>query len=151
MFVGINTYEIESGIFNSEQSGKFYTVERENIHSTEHVLDTSTKVFVSLDIRLDTKVKHYKSITYGIIDAIGTLGGVFEILVWVLMIFYSSLREKMYLFFVINTIIQANKDEDAKSEADNLNNHAPITINNPDHAQRFNRVQNNKNQIQNNL
>ena len=35
MFIGMNTYEIESGIFTSQKTGKFYTVSRESTHSSE--------------------------------------------------------------------------------------------------------------------
>ena len=79
MFIGMNTYEIEGGMFSSGKTGKFYTVSRESTHISE-ILNTQHKPFLKFEVRLDAKVKHYKSITYGIIDAIGTLGGFFEIL-----------------------------------------------------------------------
>ena len=85
MFVGMNTYQIESGIFSSEKDGKFYTVNMDRAYDTAHP-NTTNKLLLQYELRLDSKVKHYKSITYGIIDAIGTLGGVFEILLWVLML-----------------------------------------------------------------
>ena len=128
MFIGMNTYEIESGIFSSEKTGKFYTVSREKIFAIEHK-NTTHKVLLNFDLRLDSKVKHYKSITYGIIDAIGTLGGVFEILFWVLMLLYGSIRENMYLFSVINTLTQFNQNGEEKSEADNTKNKdTPIIV-----------------------
>ena len=35
MFIGMNTYEIESGVFSSEKTGKFYSVTRENSYTTD--------------------------------------------------------------------------------------------------------------------
>ena len=35
MFIGMNTYEIESSIFSSEKTGKFYTVSREKTYGAE--------------------------------------------------------------------------------------------------------------------
>ena len=83
---------------------------------------TTNKVFLNFEVRLDAKLKHYKSITYGIIDAIGTLGGVFEILFWILMLFFGSIRENMYLFSVINTLTQISQDENTQPRSDNNNN-----------------------------
>ena len=121
MFIEMNTYEIESGIFSSEKTGKFYTVSKEKTFVSEQE-NANNKVFLNFDVRLDSKVKHYKSIAYGIIDAIGTLGGVFEILYWILMLFFGSIRENMYLFSVINTLTQISQDEDTQSRTDNNNN-----------------------------
>ena len=128
MFIGMNTYEIESGIFSSEKTGKFYTVNRERTFDTSYP-NTTNKILMQYELMLDSKVKHYKSITYGIIDAIGTLGGVFEILLWVLMLFYGSIRENMYLFSVISTLAQFNQNGEEKSVAENTKNKdTPIIV-----------------------
>ena len=88
------------------------------------------KSILSIDIRLDSGAKHYVSSTYGIIDAIGTLGGVFEILYWFMMLFYSSLRENMYSFSVINSLNQTNQDEVTTPTADDSKNRdAPASSN----------------------
>ena len=105
---------------------------------------------------LDSKVKHYKSITYGVIDAIGTLGGVFEILFWALMLFYASIRENMYLFSVINTLIQINRNEDKHQNPqpgidDANSNNAPTSRNKLGYIQRFSRNVNHRNQFSSNL
>ena len=120
MYIGKNTYEIESGLFSSEKTGKFYTVSRESTYSSQ-IINITDKVILNFEVMLDAKVTHYKSTTYGIIDAIGTLGGVFEILFWVLMLLYGSLRENMYLFSVINTLTEINQDENAIPKTDNNN------------------------------
>ena len=128
MYIGLNTYEIESGIFNSKKTGQFFTITKENIHTSE--LKSSNKSLLNFDIRLDSEAKHYVSSTYGIIDAIGTLGGVFEILYWFMMLFYSSLRENMYSFSVINSLNQTNQDEVIKPTADDSKNRdAPTSSN----------------------
>ena len=93
---------------------------------------------------LDAKLKHYKSITYGIIDGIGTLGGVFEILFWFLMLFYGSIRENMYLFSVINSLISINKDQDEKPRTDSRDIYdTPVSVN------RFDQFAQNNNAISN--
>ena len=41
-----------------------------------------------MTIMLDSEVKNYKARIYGIIDAIGTLGGTYGIVFWTIMLFY---------------------------------------------------------------
>ena len=98
------------------------------------------KGFLNFEVMLDAKVKHYKSITYGVIDAIGTLGGVFEILLWVLMLFYGSIRENMNLFYIINSLIQIHKDADPRINGCIIND-IPIAKNS------LNDTKNNRNSI----
>ena len=64
------------------------------------------------------------------------------------MLFYGSIRENMYLFSVINTLIKINQDEDEdeRPRSDN-NNDAQMSLNRFDHRQRFNRFMINKNQV----
>ena len=101
---------------------------------------------------LDAKLKHYKSITYGIIDGIGTLGGVFEILFWFLMLFYGSIRENMYLFSVINSLISINKDQDEKPRTDSRDIYdTPIAVNRFDQFAQNNKAISNRFRIPTNL
>ena len=126
MFIGKNTYEMEGGILNSDKTGKFYAVTRENTH-TRKLSNTTNKVFFYFVARLEGQVKHYKSIAYGVIDVIGTLGGVFEILFWSLMLLYGSIQKNVYLFSVINSLIQIIQNPGVKSRGYSSNgNQVPI-------------------------
>ena len=126
MFVGKNTYEMEGGMFSSDKTGEFYTVTRDNTH-TRKLSDTRDKVYLSFEARLEGQMKHYKSSTYGIIDVIGTLGGVFEIIFWLLMLLYGSIQKNVYLFSVINSLIQITQNPGVKSRGYNSNgNQVPI-------------------------
>ena len=82
IFVERNTYEIEGGLFNSEKTGKFYTAVKEKNHSTKFYENKIHKLFLTFEVLLDKKITHFRSISYGIVDAIGTLGGAFGIISW---------------------------------------------------------------------
>ena len=62
-------------------------------------------------ITLDSEIKNYKARVYGIIDAIGTLGGAFEIIFWIIMLFYGSIRKNLYLYSVVNSLSQDDESE----------------------------------------
>ena len=61
---------------------------------------------------LDSEIKDYKARAYGIIDAIGTLGGTFEIAFWTIMLLYGSIRNNLYLFTVVNSLSEDNHKQD---------------------------------------
>ena len=63
---------------------------------------------------LDSEVKDYKARVYGVIDALGTLGGIFEIVFWTIMLFYGSIRNNLYLFTVVNSLSQDNHKQDGE-------------------------------------
>ena len=69
----------------------FLELEKKNSYSSELEANNREK-FLYLTLMLDSGIKHYSSKVYGIIDAIGTLGGVFEIIFWAIMLFYSNIR-----------------------------------------------------------
>ena len=50
---------------------------------------------------------------------IGTLGGVFEILLWLLMLFYGSIRNNMYIFHAINCLIKLDQCTKQNSRLEN--------------------------------
>ena len=83
VFVEKNTYEIDQGfLFSSKINGNFYRAGKTNSHITELDENNSDYDFALIRIMLDSEVKHYESRVYGVIDAIGTLGGIFEITFW---------------------------------------------------------------------
>ena len=73
---------------------------------------------------IDPEVKDYKSRVYGIVDAIGTLGDTYEIIFWIVMLFYGSIRKNLYQFSIVNSLIQNNDHQKDESKVDegNLNN-----------------------------
>ena len=58
LLLGVNTYEIEDGIFSSTKTGKFYAVTRDKVHNarTETV---ENEFFLTFEVKLDSTVKHF--------------------------------------------------------------------------------------------
>ena len=67
---------------------------------------------------------------------IGTLGGVFEILFWFIMLLYGCIRENVYLFSVINSLIEIHQNHNVKSRTIYFNNskNTPISTNRSDQS-----------------
>ena len=86
-----------------------------NSYQTKSYAYNSSTDFFQLSILLDTEMKNYKARVYGIIDAIGTLGGVFEIISWIVLLLYGSIRQSLYLFSVVNSLIQNDHDREYES------------------------------------
>ena len=89
-----------------------------------HFSDDSAELFY-FTLKLDSEVKNYKGRVYGIIDAIGTLGGAFEIILWIIILLYGSIRKNLYLFYTINSLVQSrhpqNNESSGKDEHDDNN------------------------------
>ena len=68
--------------------------------------------FFSMTIMLDSEVKNYKARIYGIIDAIGTLGGTYGIVFWTIMLFYGTIRKNLYLISIINSLYQGDYNQE---------------------------------------
>ena len=68
-------------------------------------------------------MKDYKARVYGIIDAIGTLGGAFEIVSWIILLLYGSIRKNLYLFSTVNSLVQCknNQNHEYKTQEKVLN------------------------------
>ena len=94
----------------------------------------------------DRRIRHFRSIAYGIIDALGTFGGVFEILFWSLMFLFGSFRESVYLFSVINCLIEINRNEEARPKTEIRNKENMISKNKLSNHDRFNRLLNKRSQ-----
>ena len=57
------------------------------------------------------------------IDALGTLGGVFEIIFWSIMLFYGSIRKNMLIFSIMNRLARTGHEQyDGPSAKDEQNN-----------------------------
>ena len=105
--------------FLKNKQGKFFRVHNERQDSHD-LFDTSTqKATFEFQIMLDSEEKHHSAKIYGFIDAIGTLGGVHEILLWCIMLIYGSLRKNVCLFSIINRLIQTEQLQDTTNEENN--------------------------------
>ena len=96
---------------------------QENFIGQAEINSYSTRTFIYndfvdilyLDILLDTEMKEYKSKVYGILDAIGTLGGAFEIISWIVLLLYGSIRKHIYLFSAVNSLAYNTFQNDEQS------------------------------------
>ena len=56
------------------------------------------------------------------IDALGTLGGVFEIIFWSIMLVYGSIRKNMLIFSIMNRLARTGHEQyDGPSAKDEQN------------------------------
>ena len=101
------------------KTGEFFRVRKESHDRYEQNLDYSTIESLEFQIILDSEEKHHSAKVYGIIDAIGTLGGVHDIVLWCIMLIYGSLRKNVYLFSIINCLIQTEQLQDTANEDNN--------------------------------
>ena len=100
--------------FLKNKTGQFFRVSKEkqdrrDLHTIQNQARVTTFEF---QIMLGPEEKHYSAKVYGVIDAIGTLGGVHEIVLWCVMLIYGSLRKNVYLFSIINRLIQTEQLQD---------------------------------------
>ena len=92
-------------LFLKNKQGKFFRANNERRDSHD-LFDTSTqKTTFEFQIMLDSEEKLHSAKIYGFIDAIGTLGGVHEIVLWCILLIYGSLRKNVYFFSIINRLI----------------------------------------------
>ena len=105
--------------FLKNKSGQFFRVQNERKDSHDQNANLSKKISLEFQIMLGTEEKHFSAKIYGVIDAIGTLGGVHEIVLWCIMLFYGSLRKHVYLFSIINRLIQTEQLQDTDFEDNN--------------------------------
>ena len=95
-----------------------------NSYTTDAYVRDNAIDFFHLTLMIDPEVKDYKSRVYGIVDAIGTLGGAYEIILWIVMLFFGSIRKNLYQFSIVNILIQNydHQKDEAKVDEGNLNN-----------------------------
>ena len=133
----------------TNKTGDFFRLIKERQNNVK--LDLSGNQIRSLEfqIRLDSEEKHHSAVVYGIIDAIGTLGGVHDIVLWCVMFIYGSLRKNVYLFSIINCLIRTEQLKDTTPQQnDEQRDDNQIQINAPDQVSRqnANRLNNDQNQ-----
>ena len=105
--------------FLKNKEGKFFRAHKERRDTHELFVNLTRQITFEFQITLDSEEKHHSATIYGAIDAIGTLGGVYEIVLWCIMLIYGSLRKNVYLFSIINHLIQTEHLQDTANE-DNI-------------------------------
>ena len=131
---------IVEAYFQRNKTGKFFRVKKER--QDRHDQDTNLDRITSLEfqITLDPEEKHHLAKIYGVIDAIGTLGGVHEIVLWCIMLMYGSLRKNVYLFSIINSLIHTENFQIGLASENNQQKDASLmTRNLPDNIDKQNK------------
>ena len=112
IFIEKNTYELDEGqLFSSKKEGNFYRIGKSNTHITERYTYTNNVTDIAtIRFMLDSEVKHFEGRVYGIIDAIGTIGGVFETTFWFMMLTYGYIRKNVLLYYMVNSLNYTKSD-----------------------------------------
>ena len=105
-----NTYDIDNGyIFSDVKKGNFYQIsgfKQERITRLDNDQDNFMSAII---LNLDTESKHFESNVYQIMDSIGTIGGIFELLLGVLLILYGKIRKSLYYYSIIGELNSMKK------------------------------------------
>ena len=91
------------------KTGEFFRVLKEKQDRYEQDRNYSSITSLEFQVLLDSEERHHSAKVYGAIDAIGTLGGVHEIILWCIMIIYGSFRRNVYMYSIINRLTQIKK------------------------------------------
>ena len=79
------------------KKGNFYQVTRQ----IKNLISRPTYIryqFATISVTLDLESKHYKSSVYHFLEAIGTIGGIYELLFQGILIMYISIRKSLYFY-----------------------------------------------------
>ena len=129
------------------KTGQFFRVKNQRKDSYDLSDNPTLKASMELHIMLDSEEKLYSAKVYGVIDAIGTLGGVHDIVLWCILFLYGSLRKNVYLFSIINRLIQTEQLQDT-TEEDNKEprdgNQIPMSTHDQEVIHNRNRLNNNQ-------
>ena len=99
-----NTYEIDSGYFFSDvKKGNFYQISRQTSNSISRS-NSSDRSLASIIATLDLESKHYKSSVYHFAEAVGTIGGIYELLFEGILIIYFSIRKNLYFYSFLSML-----------------------------------------------
>ena len=99
-YVRENRYVLNDDIFGFQQKeGKFYSV---NSYHTR--LDPYQSNFYHLKIEIDSQIDEYERTVTTLLDATGTLGGIFELLEVLFGLFIGIVSDKLFDYYVTNTM-----------------------------------------------
>ena len=114
-FIQKNEYEIDNGyILSNIKKGNLYQV---GGTANNVIGENDNSTFFTSNFRLSSNSQIYKSQVYQFLDALGTIGGVFELSFGVLFLLYSIVSRKLYYFHMINGL----KSVDSPDKAGNDN------------------------------
>ena len=132
IFIEKNTYKIDSGILSSDlKTGNLYRAARTSSNTADLIGTSLDPILMSIRIGLESEVKHFQSKTYRLIDAIGTIGGIFEIMFWLAMLIYGCIRKNMAIYYIVNRIISiSNQQKDEKYDK-NMSVYPPVSMIDP--------------------
>ena len=99
-----NTFEINNGIFfDNIKTGNYYQITEQTVNKvvrTPYEEDSIGLIYVVLD----SKSSHLESSTNSILDIIGTIGGSFELIHYIILTMFLSLRKNLYFHTMINRV-----------------------------------------------
>ena len=100
-----NTYEIDNGyIFSDVKKGNFYQTSGYRQDYVTRVDIFENRVISAITLNLDTESKHFESTVYQLMDLIGTIGGIFELLMGAILMVYGKIRRSLYYHSIINEL-----------------------------------------------
>ena len=114
-----NTFEIDNGyLFENIKQGNYYeaTQQTTNIVSDSIIFasnDTDNVNIGVISILLDSESKRHESDVNHLLDVIGTIGGSFELIHYIILTIYITLRKNLYFYAIIKNIrdFQMSQDE----------------------------------------
>ena len=122
-----NTYEINQGIlYPDTQTGTFFEIDHNVV--TSSIGNNKRPRFGLFEISIRKQGTHYDVHVYTFLDASGTIGGIFQLIVVFTSIFISLLRENVYTYSLLNEIRHKNQSVDVQieDEKNNANTHSEI-------------------------
>ena len=100
-----NTYEIDNGyLFENVKRGHYYEATRQISNKLFHANMRLNSEFGKITFKLDLDSKHLESEVNHILDVIGTIGGSFELIHYILLTIYITLRKNLYFYTIIKSI-----------------------------------------------
>ena len=107
-----NQYEIDNGYLLSDiKQGNLYQV---GGTASSVIGDNYQNKFFISNFKLSSGSKIYKSQVYQFFDALGTIGGVFELFFGILFFIFSFVSRNLYFFHMVNNLKQV-ENQDIKS------------------------------------
>ena len=108
-------------IFSNKKKGNFYQISDMVKYATNKVENTTNNGIAIISLTLDTESKHYESKVFNLMDSIGTIGGIYEITLSMVLIIYTGIRKNLYYRSIINELnkqMKKNSFEDSKNFGD---------------------------------
>ena len=97
-----NQYEIDKGyIFSDYDKGNLYQVGGTTQSTVQH---QNYGIFFTCYFRLGSESKMYKSRVFKFLDALGTIGGVYELSFGILSIIFAIFNRKLYFYHMVNQL-----------------------------------------------